>query len=201
MALLSCWRACPSVTTCLGLGLCSKPACVACTQASLRRQGVFFCSPPPQTRLFFAFLPVSHPQTHTQVIYIAPLKALVRERMNDWGKGLCKALGKKLVELTGVTCIRGSCVPDICFVLLAWKCCKMCFETCLPKMGSLYALLFASLLSLPAGDHTPDLAALLAADVIIATPEKWDGISRNWQTRGYVKKVCVGWPGVCRDVP
>jgi hypothetical protein len=40
-----------------------------------------------------------------------------------------------------------------------------------------------------AGDHTPDLAALLAADVIIATPEKWDGISRNWQTRGYVKKV------------
>jgi hypothetical protein len=36
-----------------------------------------------------------------QVIYIAPLKALVRERMNDWGKGMCKALGKKLVELTG----------------------------------------------------------------------------------------------------
>jgi len=36
------------------------------------------------------------------VIYIAPLKALVRERMNDWGKGLCRALGKKLVELTGM---------------------------------------------------------------------------------------------------
>lgn len=38
-----------------------------------------------------------------QVIYIAPLKALVRERMNDWGRGMCKALGKKLVELTGTT--------------------------------------------------------------------------------------------------
>jgi replicative superfamily II helicase len=37
-----------------------------------------------------------------QVIYIAPLKALVRERMNDWGKGLCKRLGKRIVELTGV---------------------------------------------------------------------------------------------------
>jgi activating signal cointegrator complex subunit 3 len=36
-----------------------------------------------------------------QVIYIAPLKALVRERMNDWGAGLCKKLGKKVVELTG----------------------------------------------------------------------------------------------------
>lgn len=44
-----------------------------------------------------------------------------------------------------------------------------------------------------AGDHTPDLAALLAADVIVATPEKWDGISRNWQTRGYVKKVGLCW--------
>lgn len=40
-----------------------------------------------------------------------------------------------------------------------------------------------------AGDFTPDLRALLVADIIIATPEKWDGISRNWQTRGYVKQV------------
>jgi hypothetical protein len=31
--------------------------------------------------------------------------------------------------------------------------------------------------------------ALQAADLIVATPEKWDGISRNWQTRGYVQKV------------
>jgi hypothetical protein len=52
---------------------------------------------------------------------------------------------------------------------------------------------------LAAGDHTPDLAALLAADVIIATPEKWDGISRNWQTRGYVKKVRGGGKG-CQDM-
>eukprot|EP00887_Chlorella_sp_A99_P000213 scaffold13.g213.t1 len=74
-----------------------------------------------------------------KVVYIAPLKALVRERISDWGSGFCKTLGKSLVELTG--------------------------------------------------DFTPDLRALLAADVIIATPEKWDGISRNWQSRGYVRKV------------
>ena len=43
-----------------------------------------------------------------------------------------------------------------------------------------------------AGDYTPDLRALLAADIIICTPEKWDGISRNWQTRSYVKKVGMG---------
>jgi hypothetical protein len=52
-----------------------------------------------------------------------------------------------------------------------------------------------------AGDYTPDLAALLSADIIIATPEKWDGISRNWQSRGYVKKVRGGgsrrWRGCC----
>ena len=67
------------------------------------------------------------------------LQALVRERMNDWGKGLCTRLGKKMVELTG--------------------------------------------------DYTPDLRALLSADIIICTPEKWDGISRNWQNRTYVQKV------------
>ncbi len=61
--------------------------------------------------------------------------------MNDWGKGLCARLGKKMVELTG--------------------------------------------------DYTPDLRALLSADIIICTPEKWDGISRNWQNRTYVQKVCL----------
>ena len=30
------------------------------------------------------------------------------------------------------------------------------------------------------GDYTPDLNALRKADVLITTPEKWDGISRNW---------------------
>ncbi|XP_068653743.1 DExH-box ATP-dependent RNA helicase DExH14 isoform X1 [Aristolochia californica] len=78
-------------------------------------------------------------QPDMKVIYIAPLKALVRERMNDWKKRLVSQLGKKMVEMTG--------------------------------------------------DFTPDLTALLLADVIISTPEKWDGISRNWHTRSYVMKV------------
>ena len=68
------------------------------------------------------------------------MQALVRERMNDWGKGpVAHGWGKKMVELTG--------------------------------------------------DFTPDLRALLSADIIICTPEKWDGISRNWQNRTYVQKV------------
>ena len=32
-----------------------------------------------------------------QVIYIAPLKAIVRERMSDWQKRLVSQLGKKMV--------------------------------------------------------------------------------------------------------
>ncbi len=57
----------------------------------------------------------------------------------------------------------------------------------------------------PPGDYTPDLRALLNADIIICTPEKWDGISRAWQTRGYVKKVRTNGPlpasgcGCCRE--
>ncbi|KAG9154776.1 hypothetical protein Leryth_014281 [Lithospermum erythrorhizon] len=67
------------------------------------------------------------------------LKAIVRERMHDWKKGLVSRLGKKMVEMTG--------------------------------------------------DYTPDLTALTSADIIISTPEKWDGISRYWNSRSYVKKV------------
>ena len=36
-----------------------------------------------------------------QIVYIAPLKALVRERVEDWKIRLERELGKKVVELTG----------------------------------------------------------------------------------------------------
>lgn len=72
-------------------------------------------------------------------VYVAPLKALARERLLDWQVKFGQQLGRRVIELTG--------------------------------------------------DVTPDLAALNAADIIITTPEKWDGISRDWQHRSYVKKV------------
>lgn len=86
-----------------------------------------------------AMLHLFNTQPDMKVIYIAPLKAIVRERMNDWRKRLVSQLGKEMVEMTG--------------------------------------------------DYTPDMAALLSADIIISTPEKWDGISRNWHSRSYVTKV------------
>jgi antiviral helicase SLH1 len=75
------------------------------------------------------------------VVYIAPMKALVRERVKDWGTHLTRQMGLKLVELTG--------------------------------------------------DNTPDTRTIRDADIIITTPEKWDGISRSWQTRGYVRQVSL----------
>ncbi|KAF4126820.1 antiviral helicase SLH1 [Geosmithia morbida] len=77
----------------------------------------------------------------SKVVYIAPMKALVRERVKDWGQRLAGPLGLKLVELTG--------------------------------------------------DNTPDTRTIKDADIIITTPEKWDGISRSWQTRGYVRQVSL----------
>ena len=41
------------------------------------------------------------------------------------------------------------------------------------------------------GDMTPDRDAINNANIIITTPEKWDGISRYWKSRKYVKKVAV----------
>ncbi|KAI4185963.1 MAG: hypothetical protein L6R41_003807, partial [Letrouitia leprolyta] len=77
----------------------------------------------------------------SKVVYIAPMKALVRERVQDWRKRLTRQMGLKLVELTG--------------------------------------------------DNTPDTWSIRDADIIITTPEKWDGISRSWQTRGYVRQVSL----------
>lgn len=41
------------------------------------------------------------------------------------------------------------------------------------------------------GDYTPDVKMLLEADLLITTPEKWDGISRNWHHRTYVQRVAL----------
>lgn len=72
-------------------------------------------------------------------VYIAPLKALVRERISDWKIRFEQKLGKKVVELTG--------------------------------------------------DITPDVRAILQASVIVTTPEKWDAVSRSWQTRSFVQVI------------
>lgn len=77
----------------------------------------------------------------SKVVYIAPMKALVRERVQDWRKRLTSQMGLKLVELTG--------------------------------------------------DNTPDTRTIRHADIIVTTPEKWDGISRSWQTRSYVRQVSL----------
>ncbi|KAL7711694.1 U5 small nuclear ribonucleoprotein 200 kDa helicase [Entamoeba marina] len=72
------------------------------------------------------------------LIYVAPMKALVKERLSDWKKRLLK-LNKKIVELTG--------------------------------------------------DFTPDTKAVQEANVILTTPEKWDGITRLWKKNLMFKKV------------
>ena len=41
------------------------------------------------------------------------------------------------------------------------------------------------------GEVTPSIQALKAAQVLVVTPEKWDGISRAWRDRDYVKKVAL----------
>ncbi|CAN6668065.1 RQC trigger complex helicase Slh1p [Trichomonascus vanleenenianus] len=77
----------------------------------------------------------------SKVVYIAPMKALVRERVDDWRKRLVGATKRQLVELTG--------------------------------------------------DSSPDAETIRRADIIITTPEKFDGISRSWQTRKFVQQVSL----------
>ena len=74
-----------------------------------------------------------------KIVYIGPLKALVKERIRDWKNKFSKKLNKNVEELTG--------------------------------------------------DVTPDLETLKNSDIILTTPEKWDGVSRGWKQRKYVQKV------------
>ncbi|KAK8810576.1 hypothetical protein WA158_007151 [Blastocystis sp. Blastoise] len=41
------------------------------------------------------------------------------------------------------------------------------------------------------GDSAPELGQVKESEIIVTTPEKWDGVSRQWQQRDYVKKVSV----------
>lgn len=77
----------------------------------------------------------------SKVVYIAPMKALVRERVDDWRARIQANTKHKLVELTG--------------------------------------------------DSLPEAREVREADIIITTPEKFDGISRNWQTRKFVQEVSL----------
>lgn len=77
----------------------------------------------------------------SKVVYIAPMKALVRERVDDWRARISKNTSHKVVELTG--------------------------------------------------DSLPEAKEIRQADIIITTPEKFDGISRNWQTRTFVQLVSL----------
>ena len=58
-------------------------------------------------------------------------------------------------------------------------------------MRFLYLLFYSPRVVELTGDVTPDMRAVMSADVIVTTPEKWDGVSRSWQTRKYVKDVAL----------
>ncbi|AMD21955.1 HFR100Wp [Eremothecium sinecaudum] len=77
----------------------------------------------------------------SKIVYIAPMKALVSERVNDWRRRITPVTGDQVVELTG--------------------------------------------------DSVPDAKEIKNATIVITTPEKFDGISRNWQTRRFVQKVSL----------
>uniref|UniRef100_A0A5K3FBK7 Helicase ATP-binding domain-containing protein n=1 Tax=Mesocestoides corti TaxID=53468 RepID=A0A5K3FBK7_MESCO len=89
----------------------------------------------------FAIFRVFNTAPNKKCVYIAPLKALVRERVDDWNVRIWQKLGKRVVELTG--------------------------------------------------DVSPDAGLLRSADLIVTTPEKWDGVSRSWRQRAYVQQIAL----------
>ena len=75
-----------------------------------------------------------------KAVYVAPLKALARERVRDWTPKFA-SMGLRVEELTG--------------------------------------------------DATPDKRALQRADILITTPEKWDGVTRQFKRRDYARHAAL----------
>lgn len=107
-------------------------------------ENVFVGSPTGSGKTVVAELAIWHAFRDfpgSKIVYIAPMKALVRERVDDWRKRISPVTGDKVVELTG--------------------------------------------------DSLPDPRDVRDATIVITTPEKFDGISRNWQTRKFVQNVSL----------
>ncbi|CCD23111.1 RNA helicase NDAI_0B00770 [Naumovozyma dairenensis CBS 421] len=107
-------------------------------------ENVFVGSPTGSGKTVVAELAIWHAFREfpgKKIVYIAPMKALVRERVDDWSKRFTPVTGDKVVELTG--------------------------------------------------DSLPDPRDVRDATIVITTPEKFDGISRNWQTRKFVKDISL----------
>lgn len=105
---------------------------------------VFVGSPTGSGKTVVAELAIWHAFNEfpgSKIVYIAPMKALVRERVDDWRERICLNSNHKIVELTG--------------------------------------------------DSLPGIQEVREADIIITTPEKFDGISRNWQSRKFVQQISL----------
>ena len=105
---------------------------------------VFVGSPTGSGKTVVAELAIWHAFNEfpgSKIVYIAPMKALVRERVDDWRARICANTSHKIVELTG--------------------------------------------------DSLPGVQEVREADIIITTPEKFDGISRNWQSRKFVQEISL----------
>ena len=101
-------------------------------------ESLLICAPTAAGKTSIAELAIcrlfsTHPEQ--KAVYLAPLKAIVTERVQDWRM----KFGDKLIELTG--------------------------------------------------EFTPDSNAIAKASLIVATPEKWDAVSRGFVVRRFVQTV------------
>jgi activating signal cointegrator complex subunit 3 len=104
-------------------------------------ENILLCSPTGSGKTIcceLAVLALLRDYPNSKVAYLAPMKALTRERLKDWTTKF-KPLGLNVSMLTG--------------------------------------------------DVTPNMKTLENSHIIVTTPEKWDGVTRQWRKRNYVQQV------------
>ena len=132
-----------------------------------------------------------------KVVYIAPMKALVRERVDDWSRRLMDPTNKTLVELTGDTTPDSAAVRDANVIITTpekwdsisrnWKYRKYVQQVGLIIMDEIHLL---------GSDRGPILEVIVSRMNFIAATKKEDVRIVGMSTAIANAQDLAGWLGV-----
>ena len=132
-----------------------------------------------------------------KVVYIAPMKALVRERVDDWTQRLMKPTGRSLAELTGDTMPDSAAVRSANVIITtpekwdsisrSWKYRKYVQQVGLIIMDEIHLL---------GGDRGPILEVIVSRMNFIAASKQEDVRIVGMSTAIANAQDLAGWLGV-----
>ncbi len=135
-------------------------------------------------------------------VYVAPVEALAKERLQEWSAKFGDGLGLTVVELTGqcagrwVGRRRGQTRLEARIVRRRLACAPCSAHhapggACRTPDAAALLARFSPWHQRRAGETAADLKLLERGNVVISTPARWDMLSRRWRQRKAVQGVAL----------